>query len=72
MTIYMRLASGSPNINMDNVMISVTTTDNSNYLSLDQASRATPDANVSYGFAKTLDVQELRCHGSSDRATWPR
>lgn len=57
-TIYMRLSAGSPNINMDNVMVSVTTSDNSNYLSLDPSDRDTPVANTTYGFTKTLDVQK--------------
>jgi flagellin FlaB len=56
-TIYMRLASGSPNINMDNVMISVTTTADSNYLSLNEAARTDAVKDVNYGFDKTLDVQ---------------
>jgi len=55
-TIYMRLSAGSPNINMDNVMISVTTNDNSNYLNMSD-DRTTASANESFGFAKTLDVQ---------------
>jgi len=56
-TIYMRLSSGSPNINMDNVMVSVTTDDSSDYLSLNEAARTTALANVNYNFTKTLDVQ---------------
>ncbi|MDD1772093.1 MAG: hypothetical protein LUQ09_04160 [Methanomassiliicoccales archaeon] len=56
-TIYMRLSAGSPAINMDNVMISVTTSDNSKYLNLNETSRATAEANNSYGFAKELNVQ---------------
>lgn len=58
-TIYMRLSAGSPAINMDNVMISVTTSDNSNYLNLDADDRVTAVANDSYGFAKELDVQDF-------------
>jgi len=57
-TIYMRLSAGSPSINMDNVMISVTTSDNSNYLELNNASRDTAVAGSNYGFEKELDVQE--------------
>jgi archaeal flagellin FlaB len=44
--IYMRLASGSPNVNMDNVMVSITTNSASLYQN-----------NTQYGFNKTLDVQ---------------
>jgi flagellin FlaB len=55
-TIYMRLAAGSPNVNMDNVMISVTTSDSSDYLN---KSDAAADG-VSYGFDKTLDVQNFQ------------
>lgn len=58
-TIYMRLSAGSPAINMDNVMISVTTSANSNYLNLDPSARTTAVANDSYGFAKELDVQSF-------------
>lgn len=58
-TIYMRLSAGSPAINMDNVMISVTTSANSNYLNLDASARTTAVANDSYGFAKELDVQSF-------------
>lgn len=56
-TIYMRLAAGSPNINMDNVMISVTTSDNSKYLSMNETDRTTAVADKHYGFVKELDVQ---------------
>jgi flagellin FlaB len=65
-TIYMRLAAGSPNINMDNVMISVTTSDNSNYLNMSSAA----EADNHYGFSKTLDVQEFEANvlGQGDLA----
>lgn len=56
-TVYMRLSAGSPSINMDNVMISVTTSDNSNYLAANNDSRADAVADTNYGFAKELDVQ---------------
>ena len=60
-TIYMRLAAGSPNINMDNVMISVTTDASSEYLGLESdtaAHRVTPsDWTAYYSFDKELDVQ---------------
>jgi flagellin FlaB len=69
-TIYMRLASGSPNINMDNVMISVTTTADSNYLSLNEAARTTPLADTNFGFEKTLNVQDYEANvfGQGDLA----
>jgi flagellin FlaB len=65
-TIYMRLASGSPNVNMDNVMISVTTSDASDYLNKSDAA----SDGVSYGFAKTLDVQSFQSNvlGQGDLA----
>jgi flagellin FlaB len=65
-TIYMRLSAGSPNINMDNVMISVTTSDDSNYLNMSSAA----EANNHYGFDKTLDVQSFEANvlGQGDLA----
>ncbi len=60
LTIYVRLAAGSPNVNMDNVMISVTTASKSGYLEMDTDSRDDPaDWTVNYAFEKTLDVQSL-------------
>lgn len=56
-TIYMRLASGSPAVNMDNVIVSVTDNDESGILKMNNASRATASAGVNYGFEKELDVQ---------------
>jgi archaeal flagellin FlaB len=56
-TIYMRLASGSPAVNMDNVIVSVTDNDESGILKMNNASRATASADVNYGFEKELDVQ---------------
>jgi len=56
-TVYMRLSAGSPSINMDNVMISVTTSANSNYLAANNATRTLAVADTNYGFAKELDVQ---------------
>jgi len=57
-TIYFRLASGSPAINMDNVVVSVTDNNNSDLLKLNNASRATPVATSNYGFEKELDIQQ--------------
>ncbi|MDD1771785.1 MAG: hypothetical protein LUQ09_02585 [Methanomassiliicoccales archaeon] len=56
-TIYMRLASGSPAVNMDNVIVSVTDYDDSGILKLNNASRTTALTNVNFGFEKELDVQ---------------
>jgi len=60
-TIYMRLAAGSPNVNMDNVMISLTTASKSGYLEMDTAGDRDDPSNWSanYAFEKTLDVQGL-------------
>jgi len=62
-TIYMRLSAGSPAINMQNVMISVTTSDNSNYLNLTDTATAgvyAASPGVNFGFSKQLDVQEFQ------------
>ena len=55
-SIYLRVAAGSPNINMENVVISVVSGDYSETLIYADAG---PVADTSYGLTKELDLQTL-------------
>jgi flagellin FlaB len=59
LTIYMRLAAGSPNVNMDNVVVSVTTNEASEYLKANAADRTKAVASTNFGFDKEKNVQQL-------------